>query len=100
MLTEQSLIDAQPFSMYKVDGKKLHEQDRDVSKYWVGQKGERVNVRIAFLGIENQMSYDRDMPLRVIGFDGAAYRAEIDTKDRYPVVTLVLYFGYAKHMEM
>ncbi len=57
------------------------------------QKGERVNVRIALLGIENQTSYDRDMPLRVIGYDGAAYRAELETPDRYPVVTLVLYFG-------
>jgi hypothetical protein len=33
------------------------------------------------------------MPLRVIGYDGAAYRAELETPDRYPVVTLVLYFG-------
>ena len=93
VLTEQSLTDAQPFSMYKEDGSKLHEQERDVAKYWVDQKGERVNVRIAMLGIENQTRYDRDMPLRVIGYDGAAYRAELGTPDRYPVVTLVLYFG-------
>ena len=33
------------------------------------------------------------MPLRVIGYDGAVYRAELSQKDRYPVVTLVLYFG-------
>ena len=90
---EQSLADAQPFSMYKVEDSKLHEQERDVAKYWVDRKGERVNVRIAFLGIENQTTYDRDMPLRVIGYDGAAYRAELETRDRYPVVTLVLYFG-------
>ena len=51
VLTEQSLTDAQPFSMYKEDGSKLHEQERDVAKYWVDQKGERVNVRIAMLGI-------------------------------------------------
>ena len=29
VLTEQSLTDAQPFSMYKEDGSKLHEQKRD-----------------------------------------------------------------------
>ena len=92
VISEQALTDAQPFSMYKADGK-LHEQERDVAKYWVAQDGEKINVRIAFLGIENQTNYDRDMALRVIGYDGAAYRAELVQKDRYPVVTLVLYFG-------
>jgi len=33
------------------------------------------------------------MPLRVIGYDGAAYRAELSGTERYPVLTLVLYFG-------
>ncbi len=75
-------------SSYKVDGK-LREIVRDVGK---------------------------DMPLRVISYDGAEYRAQlirdissqdggdddiISTKKRrdvkrYPVVTLVLYFGYEK----
>ena len=57
------------------------------------------------LGIENQTEPDNDMPLRVYGYDGAAYRSQIySVKDakgrwrankvpRYPVVTLVLYFG-------
>lgn len=92
VLHKESLIDAQPFSMYKADGR-LHRQERDVAKYWVDQRGERINVRLAFLGIENQSDYDPDMPLRVIGYDGAAYRAELAQEERYPVVTLVLYFG-------
>jgi len=91
-LRQESLIDAQTFSRYKADGQ-LHRQDRDVAKYWVDQHGERITVRLAFLGIENQSNYDPDMPLRVIGYDGAVYRAELSQKDRYPVVTLVLYFG-------
>ena len=91
-MQEQSLVDAQPVSMYKADGK-VHEQERDVSKYLVDQSGEQINIRVAFLGIENQSTYDEDMPLRVIGYDGAAYRAELGQKTRYPVVTLVLYFG-------
>ena len=33
------------------------------------------------------------MPLRVIGYDGAAYRSELSQEDRYAVLTLVLYFG-------
>ena len=92
IITEQALTDAQPFSTYKDDGR-LHEQERDVAKYWIDQAGERISVRIAFLGIENQTKYDSDMPLRVLGYDGAAYRAELNQPERYPVVTLVLYFG-------
>ena len=92
VISEHSLTDAQPFSMYKADGK-LHEQERDVSKYWNVTSGEKVTVRIAFLGLENQTDYDSDMPLRVIGYDGAAYRAQLFQKNRYPVLTLVLYFG-------
>ena len=36
------------------------------------------------------------MPLRVIGYDGAEYRAQLLSKQavHYPVVTLVLYFGH------
>ena len=92
VIQEYALTDAQPFSMYKADGK-VHEQERDVAKYWNGSSDSRVNVRIAFLGFENQSQYEKDMPLRVIGYDGAAYRAELSQEDRYPVLTLVLYFG-------
>ena len=52
ILRQESLIDAQTFSMYKSDGN-LYHQDRDVAKYWIDQHGERITVRLAFLGIEN-----------------------------------------------
>lgn len=75
-------------SQYKA-ANKIRGQDRDVAKYW--RKGQ---VRISFLGLENQTSRDSDIALRVIGYDGAAYRDELKLGDaRYPVVTLVLYFG-------
>ncbi len=78
--------------MYKVaDG--LHEQERDVAKYWTNSNNERVGVCIAFLGFENQTKYDKDMPLRVIGYDGASYREQLSKDERYPVITMVLYFG-------
>ena len=92
MVLERALTDAQPFSMYKADGG-IHELERDVSKYWNRSDENRINVRISILGLENQTAYDRDMPLRVIGYDGASYRAELSQEDRYPVVTIVLYFG-------
>ena len=81
-------------AFYKENGM-LHEMERDVVKRW--RKGE---VRFACIGIENQTTADPDMTLRVIGYDGAAYRAQLSeekkSQERYPVVTVVLYFGYDK----
>ena len=80
-------------SIYKADGK-LHEQERDVAKYW--KNGE---IRIALYGLENQTSIDSDMPIRVLSYDGAAYRNQLNLEKeqkRYPVITLVLYFGDAR----
>lgn len=99
---EDELEEESPNSSYKADGK-LHAQERDVAKYW--KKG---LVRIALYGLENQTDIDRDMPLRLFSYDGAAYRAQLladkerkektgKTAPRYPVVTLVLYFGYDRH---
>lgn len=77
-------------SMFKADGK-IHEQERDVSKFWKNRE-----IRISILGIENQTAQDSDMPLRVISYDGASYKQQLldkKQKKRYPVATLVLYFG-------
>lgn len=87
IIADDALSDAQPFSFYKADGV-IHEQERDVSKYWL-----KYPIRIALLGFENQTDVDKYMPLRVIGYDGAAYRAQMSDKNKYPVLTLVLYFG-------
>ena len=91
---ESDLEDESPRSCLKMDGQ-LHEQERDVAKFW-----KNCNVRIALYGFENQTKSDADMPLRVISYDGAAYKEQLVAKtntkvrkDRYPVVTLVLYFG-------
>lgn len=77
-------------SMFKADGQ-IHEQERDVSKFW--KNGE---IRISILGFENQTVPDKDMPLRVISYDGASYKQQLldeKTKQRYAVTTIVLYFG-------
>lgn len=72
-----SLEGVNGISQYKADDTKLHEQERD-------------------------------MPFRCIGYDGASYRSQllkkeeklvkgrqklVPAKERYPVVTIVLYFG-------
>jgi hypothetical protein len=106
VVRENELTDAQPFSYYKMDGKKVHGQERDVAKFW--KNGE---IRLSLIGLENQMKTDKAMPLRVIGYDGAAYRSQLNLdkkkntdkgghggKKRYfPVISLVLYFGTKRH---
>ena len=61
------------------------------------------NIHIAFIGLDNQTDVDSDMVFRVIGYDGAIYRDQLNhdqkgkPKLRFPVITLVLYFGYEHH---
>ena len=93
VLKADELVDQAPRSAYKADGK-IREMERDVAKRWCKQ-----NIRIACVGLENQTRPDPDMPLRVIGYDGAEYRSQLNGPDRYPVVTLVLYFGHDKHWD-
>lgn len=101
-IPETELEQGRERSIYRGE-KSLREQERDTSKYW-----RKNNIRIAYIGLENETEAEDDMPLRIIGYDGAAYRDQIayekdpngirkKTPDRYPVVTLVLYFGYQKH---
>ena len=80
-------------SQFKADNDELHEQERDVSKYWTKGK-----IKIALCGLENQTIVDKDMPLRVISYDGASYKSQLleEGSLRYPVITLVLYFGVTK----
>lgn len=106
LVKEDELEPAATLEGYKAeDG--IHQQERDVSKIW-----KHAGFRIATLGIENQSAIDPDMPLRVMGYDGAAYRAQlladqriydekgrllrIQKSPRYPVSTLVLYFGKSR----
>jgi hypothetical protein len=86
----ESLKNGMVHSQYKADDSKLHEQERDVAKYWSD-----CNIELALYGVENQTKVERLMPVRVMGYDGASYRGQIQ-KGRtgvIPVVTIVLYFG-------
>ena len=106
VIKPEALVDAMAKSQYKADDNVIHEQERDVAKYWTDKN---CYIRIALLGVENQLAIDMDMPLRVIGYDGSSYRDEMNQDEividegtgnkhkirhkRYPVVTIVLYFG-------
>lgn len=97
VIAPDELEEQAPRSYYKAAGQ-LHEMERDVAKRW--KKG---NIRVACVGLENQTDADADMPLRVMGYDGAEYRAQLlpsnERGSRYPVVTLVLYFGYKRRWD-
>ena len=106
VIKPEALVDAMAKSQYKADDNVIHEQERDVAKYWTDKN---CYIRLALLGVENQLAIDMDMPLRVIGYDGSSYRNEMNhdeividevtgkkhkiRRERYPVVTIVLYFG-------
>lgn len=100
VIKESELENGLTKSQYKADTSEIHEQERDVSKFWKNGL-----IKIAIYGLENQTAFDRDMPLRVIGYDGQSYRSQLlkteentGLEKRYPVVTLVLYFG-TRHWE-
>ncbi len=105
----EDLRDARARSIYTSSGE-IREQERDNVKLWVSG-----NMVICLFGIENQTTVDRDMPVRVFGYEAGDYRLqavkrrdeanaarkaqdydrarEIEGKKLYPIVTLVLYYG-------
>ena len=95
VISERSLKETKLTSQYKAETGKLHEQERDVAKYWIDG-----NARIALCGLENQTSEEKYMPLRVIGYDGVSYRQQLMKENKgneiVPVVTLVLYYGTSR----
>ncbi len=91
VIKPEELEDMPGRSAYRAENK-LHDMERDVAKRW-----KKNDIRIACVGFENQTAPDPLMVLRVLGYDGAEYRAQclkenVD-KPPYPVITLVLYFG-------
>lgn len=89
-IKQDDLEMAAVYSQYKAEDGKLHQEERDVAKYW-----KRKQMTIAMYGIENQSKVDKNMPFRIIAYDGASYRTQLLAKRKRiaPVVSLVLYFG-------
>ena len=95
IVKENHLTNTGNISQYKI-GNEIHEQERDVSKIWKKSKTDVEDMVIAMYGLENQTEIDKEMPFRVIGYDGAKYRSQVNRKgksEHFPVVTMVLYFG-------
>ena len=92
IIEEINLSNVKDKSQYKISGK-IHEQERDIAKVI-----ECDGVKVMYVGIENQTDIDADETIRVIGYDGTSYRGQLlgENEKKYPVVTLVLYFGERK----
>ena len=92
VVTEDSLTDVLQESILKIDGG-IRAQYRDIAKYWYKSK-----IKLSMFGLENQTKPEKRMPLRVFGYDGTEYvkqaKKENSKEVLYPVITLVLYFGY------
>ena len=92
VVTEDSLTDVLQESILKIDGG-IRAQYRDIAKYWYNSK-----IKLSMFGLENQTKPEKRMPLRVFGYDGTEYvkqaKKENNKEVLYPVITLVLYFGY------
>ena len=86
-----SLQSTNTVSHYKADDSRLHEQERDILKAWIDGR-----IQIALLGLEHQTEPEKQMAVRVIGYEGANYRSQYRAKQITPVITLVLYFGTEK----
>lgn len=92
VIREDQLRDGPTESIYKADdGNKNRSQYRDVAKYV-----ENCGIQMLFVGVENQVKVDSDMAIRMMGYDYAAYRSQVDRGNhRFPVISCVLYFGQA-----
>ena len=91
IIKARGLINTKDKSRFKSTDGVITEQERDVAKWWKKQR-----IKVALIGLENQTKADPDMCFRLYGYDGAAYKSQYGEKKKYPVITLVLYFGTAR----
>lgn len=87
-LREDKLYPGPTESIYKAATNGTAEQRRDILKHYLGN-----DFQILSVGIENQASHDKYMPIRIMGYDYATYREMINNKKKLcPVITIVLNF--------
>lgn len=91
VLDEDRLRDGTTESVYKAEGGEYREQRRDVMKTYLDE----YQMELAFVGIDNQSSIDKYISVRVLGYDYAKYRRQVEENvfPLLPVVTLVLNFS-------
>lgn len=91
-LKEAELMAGPTESIYKTTVGGMAGQYRDVLKNYG-----KVGFVICSMGIENQTTVDNTMPVRIMSYDAASYKAQIAGEQGLaPVVTIVLNFSYTK----
>lgn len=89
LIQQDLLSDGVTETIYKAEQGNYRYQNRDTMKRY-----DNLDMACMLLGIENQTEIDTDMPIRMMGYDYASYRRQIDEgKERHPVISIVLYFG-------
>ena len=90
ILLEEGLEEGPTESIYKVEENNLRNQFRDTVKLYKNGL-----YKVASFGIENESLIDKNMPIRIMGYDYAVYRAQIDRGEerKYPAITIVLNFS-------
>ena len=88
LIDENRLQDGATESRYKDDDGMNRDQRRDVMKTYLDE----YRMELAFIGIDNQATVDRYIPVRILGYDYGKYRRQVDEKKfpLVPVITLVL----------
>ena len=88
LIDENRLQDGATESRYKDDDGMNRDQRRDVMKTYLDE----YRMELAFVGIDNQTTVDRYIPVRILGYDYGKYRRQVDEKKfpLVPVITLVL----------
>ena len=61
VIKPEALVDAVAKSQYKADDNVIHEQERDVAKYWTDKN---CYIRLALLGVENQLAIDMEKTIK------------------------------------
>lgn len=95
VLDKNLLQDSPTESIYKSATGDIRNQFRDVDKYYIGIGEKKVPLIIAEFGIENQSNINNFMAYRLMGYDYASYRKQMDDKKSciYPVISIVLNFS-------
>ncbi len=91
VLSEDNVIPGPTESIYFARNEELHNQFQDYSMYHLNEDAIR-----ALYTMENQSIPDARMPLRISGYEGAAYRNQYNKSEKqgiYPVISLVLNWG-------
>lgn len=89
----EDLEDGPTESFYKAEKGNSRNQFRDVMKYY-----KKDGIIISTMGIENQTQEEDDMPVRVMGYDYANLKKQLDEGGNpiYPAITIVLNFSDKK----